>query len=202
MAREIQPMRTLLAAWSVFLTGAVLAVCFSCAQPVDDNRLTVMNKLPNADQFKQRTDGKTAGVSYFLERRCGTLDCHGSIARPLRIYGQHGLRLPNDGGLYPNKGDTSDAELTANYRAVVGLEPEQMERVMAGEDPTILLIIAKPLAYDPDSKDTIYGVRHRGGPQIIAGQDGYECLYQWLKGTFDDQIAAACQRAGDALLVK
>ena len=33
-------------------------------------------------------------VSEVLERRCGTLDCHGQPARPLRIYGNTGLRRP------------------------------------------------------------------------------------------------------------
>lgn len=33
-------------------------------------------------------------VSEVLERRCGTLDCHGQAARPLRIYGNAGLRRP------------------------------------------------------------------------------------------------------------
>ncbi|HWL86477.1 MAG TPA: hypothetical protein VNO21_11780 [Polyangiaceae bacterium] len=179
----------------VLLAFAMFAGVFSCASPPDDGRLTRIKDRPDENQFK------TQNVSYFLERRCGTLDCHGQIARPLRIYGNDGLRLPNDAGLYPGKGGTSDAERSANYLSVLGLEPEQMNRVMAGEDPTILLIIEKPLAYDPDSKETIYGVRHRGGPQIIAGQDGYKCLYQWLKGTFDSSTSDACRRAGDALSI-
>ncbi len=33
-------------------------------------------------------------VSEVLERRCGTLDCHGQSSRPLRIYGNAGLRRP------------------------------------------------------------------------------------------------------------
>jgi len=33
-------------------------------------------------------------VSEVVERRCGTLDCHGQPARPLRIYGNAGLRRP------------------------------------------------------------------------------------------------------------
>lgn len=33
-------------------------------------------------------------VSEVLERRCGTLDCHGQPARPLRLYGNSGLRRP------------------------------------------------------------------------------------------------------------
>jgi hypothetical protein len=33
-------------------------------------------------------------VSEVYERRCGTLDCHGQPSRPLRIYGNSGLRRP------------------------------------------------------------------------------------------------------------
>jgi hypothetical protein len=33
-------------------------------------------------------------VSEVVERRCATLDCHGQPARPLRLYGNAGLRRP------------------------------------------------------------------------------------------------------------
>jgi hypothetical protein len=33
-------------------------------------------------------------VSEVMERRCGTLDCHGQSSRPLRVYGNSGLRRP------------------------------------------------------------------------------------------------------------
>lgn len=33
-------------------------------------------------------------VSGVLERRCGSLDCHGGLSRPLRVYGNAGLRRP------------------------------------------------------------------------------------------------------------
>ena len=39
-------------------------------------------------------DGGAAvtAVSEFMSRRCGTLDCHGNELRPMRLYGQYGLR--------------------------------------------------------------------------------------------------------------
>ncbi|WP_394847222.1 hypothetical protein LZC95_07105 [Pendulispora brunnea] len=176
---------------------AILAVAtaWSCAAPPDDTRLTVLKNKPDYGAFA------TGNVSYFLERRCGTLDCHGRIERPLRIYGQRGLRLPNDAGLTPSSGETSEAEKTANYRSALGLEPEQLNRVMTGENPAILLLISKPLSYDPDVPGTDKGVRHRGGPQIIQGQDGYNCLFNWLGGTFNDDTVAACKRAAEVLQV-
>jgi len=44
---------------------------------------------------------RSAGVSTVLEKRCGSLDCHGTIGRNLRIYSSGGLRLPNEAGLKP-----------------------------------------------------------------------------------------------------
>ncbi|WP_394836876.1 hypothetical protein LVJ94_08205 [Pendulispora rubella] len=171
-----------------------LATAWSCAAAPDETRLTTLKEKPDFDAFK---NGK---VSEFLERRCGTLDCHGRIERPLRIYGERGLRLPNDGDLVPGSGKTTDAEYTANYRSVVGLEPEQLNRVVTGEDPSILLLISKPLAYDPDVPGTDKGVRHRGGPQILQGGDGYRCLYDWLgRKDFNQDSATACDKASKQL---
>src|SRR5580704_4256481 len=88
--------------------------------------------------------GQFTTVSPVFERRCGTLDCHGQVGRPLRIYSGLGLRLPNDAGNTPGNGATTPDEITDNYRAVIGLEPEEMTRVVAGEDPPrTLLILAK-----------------------------------------------------------
>jgi len=158
---------------------------FACASVPDENRITPIIQ-PDFQQFDQ------GYVSYFLERRCGTLDCHGQAGRPLRIFGRYGLRLLNDGGLTPVTGDTSESERAANYRAVVGLEPEEMSRVIAGEDsPDQLLLILKPIGDEQDSK----GVRHKGGSVIGRGdQLGYRCLTTWLRRAVD---ADACHTAAD-----
>jgi|GEM_PF-1227316 len=161
---------------------------WACASVPDPARFTRISQ-PDATAF-QGPDN--LGVSYFLERRCGTLDCHGQVGRALRVYGRDGLRLPNDGGITPLSGDTTQAEIAANYRAVVGLEPEQMSRVVAGgEDPETLLLLKKPL----DIK--FGGVQHKGGPVIASGHadPGYECLTTWLAGSTD---FAACQSAAIA----
>src|SRR5262249_12735478 len=82
-------------------------------------------------------------VSSVVERRCGTLDCHGSVERPLRIYGQYGLRRPEDPGS-PNvvdyseyysggKEPTTAAELADNAASICGVEPEKMAAVRSGE---------------------------------------------------------------------
>ena len=112
-------------------------------------------------------------MSPVFERRCGTLDCHGQVGRPLRIYSGLGLRLPNDAGNTPGSNATTPDEITANYRAVIGLEPEQMSRVEAGQIPvTDLLILAKPLMLEA----------HKGGPAIASGDSAETCITSWLIG--------------------
>ena len=164
----------------------------SCASIPDQNRFTVI-LTPDPGQYQQ-------GVSFFMERRCGTLDCHGQDGRPMRIYGARGLRLPNDAGLTPATGDTTQAEQLANFRAVVGLQPEQMSRVIAsgGQNPESLLLLQKPLGLD------FGGARHKGGSVIASGlaDPGYVCLTQWLanadRATADTSFLDKCKAAGNA----
>lgn len=174
----------IVAAW-----GSAVA---SCASIPDENRYTVI-LTPDPGQYQK-------GVSFFMERRCGTLDCHGQDGRPMRIYGARGLRLPNDAGLTPATGDTTPAEQLANFRAVVGLQPEQMSRVVAaqGQYAESLLLLQKPLSLEGG------GARHKGGPVISRGlaDPGYVCLTQWLANadpaTADLSYLDACKTAGNA----
>src|SRR6516225_3603181 len=72
------------------LVTAAIAVplSFACSSaPSADDTITVTG--PSLADF-----GGTNGVSSVFERNCGTLDCHGSDARAMRIYGQYGLRKP------------------------------------------------------------------------------------------------------------
>ena len=125
---------------------------------------------PDPAQFQQF-------VSPVLERRCATLDCHGQVGRPLRLYSANGLRLPNDAGLVPGIGATTSDETLANYRSVIGLEPEEMTRVLAGIDPPrALLLLKKPLALEG----------HKGGAVIAPTNDPVElCIVSWLNGAID-----------------
>ena len=109
---------------------AAIAVTLACDVGLNyaDGGIRVTTILaPDQNEFAQ--------VSPVFERRCGTLDCHGQVGRPLRIYSGLGLRLPNDAGDTPGNGATTPDEITNNYRAVIGLEPEEMSRVVAGADP-------------------------------------------------------------------
>ena len=73
-----------------FATAGAFGVAASgCSSP--DASLTVD---PTAgDAGPSRT--QFAFVAPVLEKRCGSIDCHGSIYRNMRIYGFGGLRLPS-----------------------------------------------------------------------------------------------------------
>jgi hypothetical protein len=154
---------------------AVLVAPAGCREP-DPNQQTEVF-APDYEQFKGvAPDGalQAAGVSRLLERRCGTLDCHGQIGRPLRIYGQYGLRLVEDGSFRPGVEPTSEDEYSANFAAVIGLQPEVMSQVVARvQSPTEnpgLMLLRKPLLLE----------RHKGGAVIESGDNAYTCIVSWL----------------------
>src|SRR5689334_19827277 len=60
-----------------------------------------------------------APVADALVARCGSIDCHGSTYRNLRLYGYTGLRLSPDAGPDHPK-TTTPEEVAADYDAVVG----------------------------------------------------------------------------------
>jgi hypothetical protein len=111
-------------------------------------------------------------VSVVFEKRCGTLDCHGTNARNLRIYSSGGLRIPNEAGITPGGGTTTLEEVNANYESLLDLEPEQMTEVIVNNaDPHTLLILKKPLQLE----------HHKGGPAITRGDDAETCILSWLQ---------------------
>jgi len=159
--------------------GGSVVVPAACSADItyDDGGTRVTTILaPDQSQFNT--------VSPVFERRCGTLDCHGQVGRPLRIYSGLGLRLPNDAGNIPGSSATTPDEITANYRSVIGLQPEQMTRVIAGLDPPdSLLILAKPLMLEA----------HKGGPAFApTGDPGAGCITTWILGNVD---ATQCAQA-------
>jgi hypothetical protein len=157
----------------LLLGPSLLAACSG----VDENAY-VSVKGPafgaNGDAFRP--------VSAVVERRCGTLDCHGAQPRPLRIYGQYGLRKPlegkNDAGeYYPGGLDpTSEDELVDNFQSLCALEPEIMNRVVKNKDePEALTLVRKPRLLE----------KHKGGLVWNKGDDGDTCLINWLNGKDD-----------------
>lgn len=148
-----------------------VAAC-SSIDPSAENRIKGPAFGDDGDSFRP--------VSAVMERRCGTLDCHGAPGRPLRIYGQPGLRKPVEerdpdyypGGLAP----TTEDELLDNYRSMVGLEPEIMVRVIKEEDePESLTLVRKPRLLE----------KHKGGLVWNKGDDGDTCLLNWITGKAD-----------------
>jgi hypothetical protein len=153
------------AATCVAATSLIPALS-SCASVPDDKRFTALAN-PNYPVFRDSVDP-------YIEKQCGTLDCHGQPGRGLRVYGFRGLRLySQEAGLIPGLQQTTAEEVNANYFALISVEPETFNRVMArnGEDPTQLLFLRKALNYE----------RHKGGAVMSFGQDPYNCIVAWLK---------------------
>jgi len=136
---------------------------------------------PSADAFPI--------VSQVLERRCGTLDCHGDGARNFRVYGRTGLRRPEtaetyagDFAQYKTGGTepTSPAEQAENRLSACGVEPELMAAVVdGGEEPGVLTLVRKPRLVEA----------HKGGLVFAEDSQGDKCLVSWIQGSVD---ALAC----------
>ncbi len=147
-------------------TAALVAASASCASTPDNKRVTEILQ-PDFQTYADNVDG-------YLQRRCGTLDCHGQPGRAYRIYGFTGFRLYNDdAGLVSGQQPTTPSEVRANYQAAVALEPEEMTRLIAtqGADPNKLLLLRKPLRLE----------RHKGGPSMAEDDIGYNCVVSWLR---------------------
>lgn len=162
----------------VALSAAVALSLGSACSSFDQNAVTEVT-APDFGQFSQpdvtgADGGATAGVSALLEKRCGTLDCHGQMGRSLRLFGMNGLRLiSQDAANTPGVQPTTQTEYVANYQSVIGLQPELMTEVVQGNaPPTSLLLLRKPLQLE----------RHKGGAVINQGDDAYNCLLSWLAG--------------------
>lgn len=165
----------------IALATAALAsiVAAACSTPPADSRIGI--DAPSRAQFDP--------VGGYLEHRCGSLDCHGSIARNLRIYGCNGLRLSAsdapgcaaDGFTGP---DTTEAEYDATYRSLVALEPTVMSAVVDGNGahPEWLTFVRKARGME----------NHKGGALVTPGDAQDQCITSWLAGNTN---AGACLQA-------
>jgi hypothetical protein len=106
---------------------------------------------------------------------CGSLDCHGSATRNFRLYSRPGLRLAAD-DIACGSAATS-AELLADYRSAVGLEPELTSAVFesGGQHPERLTLVRKARGSES----------HTGGAVFPQGSRGDLCLVSWLQGQVD-----------------
>lgn len=161
--------RTLIVPSSALVPLAVLA---ACAIPPTDSRST--QALPDANTFPP--------VAQLLDVRCGSLDCHGTVGRNLRLYGSAGLRLSATDQPFVPMCDRQ-AEVDQDYQSVVGLEPEVMGQVVAsgGANPDALTMVRKARGIES----------HKGGKIWNEGDDADACLVSWLSANAD---AGACEK--------
>src|SRR5688500_12824977 len=96
----------------------VLTIALGSSSCGTANPQLPVGQLPDKNEFIN------GGVSNFMEKRCGSLDCHGHVGRPLRIYSDWGLRYRTENDGSRAKGGTTPEEQNENYYAVVGLEPD------------------------------------------------------------------------------
>ena len=150
-----------------------LAAIVACNTPPTDARF-VLTAPPDRASFPQ--------VAQVFVHTCGTLDCHGTVARNLKIYGNTGLRFaPTD---VPSAlTQTSSDEVDADYASLVGLEPEIMNEVVAsgGAQPDRLTFIRKARGTE----------HHKPGPIITEGDSRDVCFTSWLAGATDANACAA-----------
>jgi hypothetical protein len=151
--------------------GAPIAVLLaaSCVPTIAANTI----ECPPFQDFKS--------VSPLLEQRCGTLDCHGNDARPLRLYGQYGLRFLTEdddpdviftGNL---NAPTTPTELERNYFSVCGIEPEKLVMVELGDATAdSLTLVRKPRLAE----------KHKGGRIWDQGKAEDRCLVGWINGDY------------------
>ena len=176
-----------------FFAMAMAALASSCASTPDANRFTAI-QAPDYNQFKGNAAMNQVGPHAFMERRCATLDCHGQVGRPLRLYSAQGLRFPDDAQNAPGGAGITETELAANYQAIIGLQPEQISRVVldpTNNPPQSLILVSKPRGcVDPTSTPGCTE-RHKGGQVIFPGDDADSCLTSWLQGSVDYGKCAA-----------
>jgi hypothetical protein len=153
----------------VFVTG--------CSAP--DASATVDPTAGDAGPSRSQFDF----VAPVLSRRCGSIDCHGSIYRNMRVYGYGGLRAGTDADnpMTPTR-DTA-AEAQATYESVVGLEPEIMRAVVqqGGAGVERLTFVRKGRGAED----------HKGNKRLNADSD--LCVTSWLANHVDED---ACRRGG------
>lgn len=164
------------------LAVALALVAAAAASACEDLGGTVTNVCPSQQVFEQN-------VSPFLERRCGTLDCHGGIARPMRLFGRLGLRHPDEDNV-SGGAPTTPIERSANYDSVCGVDAEKMsESVQSlGNTAEKLLIVSKARGLE----------NHKGGKVVNENDPGDLCILNWLKNN-SSGAAAACQVAIEQL---
>ncbi len=174
-------------ALAAVMAAALAAVTSGCLG--DDATATQTFKCPSREAFTgEPADGgaDVLAVSAFIERRCGTLDCHGTTLRPMRIFGRFGLRDPGQNNV-TGGAPTTSAEIAANYTSVCNVDAEPMDKAVAdfGQSAEKLLVLQKARGIEG----------HKGGTIVTQGTPGDDCLLGWLRGDKLSLVAPRCQAA-------
>lgn len=164
---------------SAWLTAIAAAGCaLACTETPADQTITVDAPFSSEASF--------GPVSNFLDHRCGSLDCHGSLSRNFIIWGCEGLRVePYDVPICSRAQggrSTTTQEHQNTYNSLVALEPTVMSTVIAshGQNPDLLTFVRKARGEDA----------HKGGTLVMPGDNQDVCITSWLAGA-TDTIACA-----------
>jgi len=167
----------ILATVALMLSGCGMGWLVACSTPDSDARVDPVGPTgPDRASFDY--------VAPVLARRCGSIDCHGSRFRNLRIYGFGGTRL--DPTHRPDLPEfVTPAEINATYESVIGLEPEIIRAVAsAGGAGAERLSLVRKGRGDED---------HKGDRRITPGDDSDICILSWLAGNVRKD---ECNKAG------
>jgi hypothetical protein len=150
---------------SIWTAAVVVFTAAACSTPVQG---TEPPGGPDPTTFGPVADA--------LVVRCGSIDCHGSEYRNMRLYGYGGTRLdPKDHPDSPTT--TTAAEVAQDYDAVVSLEPSITRDVAAakGSGAEQLTFVRKGRGQEA----------HKGGSPIAPGDAADRCVLSWLAGSVD-----------------
>jgi hypothetical protein len=156
------------------LAASLIGIVVACSTEPEDPRF--VTSVPDRASFP--------AVADLLVRRCGSLDCHGTPYRNLRLYGGEGLRYAATDRPSSDPSTTTIAEYDEDFLSVVGLEPEVMRQVVSegGARPERLTLVRKTRGTES----------HKGLTLFREGDEQDRCVTSWLAGRTD---AALCVRA-------
>jgi hypothetical protein len=149
--------------------AGILGATTACTVPPADDRTAF--SAPARDVFP--------AVGEMLGSSCGSLDCHGHVARNLRIYGFKGLRLEG----VPGVGVTSPVEYDRTYDSVVTIDPEALASVVDenGDRPERWIVVSKGRGSEA----------HKGNVAMVPDGEADRCLVSWIAGALDEEACAA-----------
>lgn len=149
---------------TVAARALVLLVCAGCTRYEDS---VSELRAPARESFEP--------VASVLQSNCGTLDCHGSPARNLRVYSAYGMRATGD--CVPGDPDTTEADVDETYRSLIGVDPEGLARLAreSHSNASGWIVTSKARGLE----------RHAGGSRLPAGGHGDRCLVSWILGAIE-----------------